>query len=586
MELIRYARLLAKYLWPHRARFSLLALLLFSSIGLQLYVPQIVRQFIDQATAGATLETLTQLALWFLGLAVLNQVFSAGSTYLAADVGWAATNRLRSDLFRHVLNLDMAFHKDRTPGELIERIDGDVTSISNFFSQFVVRVSGALLLMLGILGVLWLEDPRVGLLLTVFVGVAFAVLHRRREVAVPATRDEREASAQVYGFIEERLAGLDDLRANGAGPYTMHRFLQVQRDWYAKSLKAWWLRSTIWLSMGILFGIGIVMVLGMGAWLYLGGAITLGTAYLFLNYITLLENPLDQITQQLQEFQRAAAGIKRVDELLAEQRSIADGTQTLSVHKAHSIEFRKVRFRYAAQDVLQNLSFRLEAGQTLGLLGRTGSGKSTLIRLLFRLYDPSEGAVLLDGQDTQHIQVARLRQRVGLVTQDVQLFHGTVRQNLSFFDPGVPDEQMVQVLQNLGLGDWLAGLPQGLDTVLQSGGSGLSAGESQLLAFARVFLQDPGLVILDEPSSRLDPATERLLGKAIAELLKGRTGIVIAHRLETVQHLDQIMVLSQGQILEYGARAVLQANPGSTYSQMLRLANEADLDLQMQRMGL
>lgn len=585
-DLTEYARLLGRYLAPHRAKVGVLVSSLLITSAILIYIPQLVRQFIDLATKGAALEALVRIALIYLGLALVRQWLAALSSYLSADVGWSTTNSLRVDLFRHVLNLDMAYHKERTPGELIERIDGDVTSIANFFAQFLVQVSGALLLMVGILVALWLEDWRVGLVLSLFVLSVTYILYSRREVAVPATRAEREANAQLFGFIEERLAGLDDIRANGAGRYVLHRFLKVQRDWYAKGMKAWWMRGTFWLLFGSLFSLGNLLALGMGIGLYLNGAITLGTVYLFFNYIQMLEAPIEQLTQQLQEFQRAAAGIRRVSEMMNEPRYVLDGSRSLMQRKAHSIEFRNVHFAYEDQTVLQGLSFKLEAGQTLGLLGRTGSGKTTLIRLLFRLYDATQGQILLDGVDMKDTRLSEVRRGVGLVTQDVQLFHGTVRENLSFFDTQVSDETIYGVLSELGLRDWLDNLPEGLDTVLQSGGSGLSAGESQLLAFARVFLKNPGLVILDEPSSRLDPATERLLGAATRRLLEGRTGIIIAHRLETVDKVDKIMVLSKGQILEFDDRAKLAADPGSRYHAMLEMSQEGGLDEQMERLGV
>lgn len=585
-DLTEYTRLLGKYLAPHRAKVVVLALSLLLTSGILIYIPQLVRQFIDLASKGAAIEALVRIALVYLGLALVRQWLAALSAYLSADVGWSTTNSLRVDLFRHVLGLDMAYHKERTPGELIERIDGDVTSIANFFAQFLVQVSGALLLMVGILVVLWLEDWRVGLVLSLFVlGVTY-VLYSRREVAVPATRAEREANAQLFGFIEERLAGLDDIRANGAGRYVLHRLLQVQRDWYAKGMRAWWMRGTFWLLFGSLFSLGNLLALGMGVGLYLNGAITLGTVYLFFNYIQMLEAPIEQLTQQLQEFQRAAAGIRRVSEMMNEPRYVLDGNRPLSPRKAYSVEFRNVHFAYEDQAVLQGLSFKLEAGQTLGLLGRTGSGKTTLIRLLFRLYDATQGQILLDGVDMKDTKLAEVRRGVGLVTQDVQLFHGTVRENLTFFDASISDETIHRVLGELGLGDWLTNLPEGLNTPLRSGGSGLSAGESQLLAFARVFLKNPGLVILDEPSSRLDPATERLLTGATRRLLEGRTGIIIAHRLETVDKVDKIMVLSKGQILELGERAKLAADPASRYHAMLEMSQEGGLDEQMERLGV
>jgi ATP-binding cassette, subfamily B, bacterial len=238
-----------------------------------------------------------------------------------------------------------------------------------------------------------------------------------------------------------------------------------------------------------------------------------------------------------------------------------------------AVEFDDVTFVYpdaAVEPVLQDVTFRLEAGKTLGLLGRTGSGKTTATRLLFRLYDPTVGAVRIGGTDVRAPRLEQLRARVAVVTQDVQLFSGTVRENLTLFDPAVSDDRILVVLEDLGLGDWLRALPDGLDTQVGPGGRGLSAGEAQLLAFTRAFLADPSVVILDEASSRLDLATEQLIERAVDKLLKDRTGLVIAHRLATVQRADEILVLEDGRVLEHGDRARLAADPESRYAHLLQ----------------
>jgi ATP-binding cassette subfamily B protein len=218
--------------------------------------------------------------------------------------------------------------------------------------------------------------------------------------------------------------------------------------------------------------------------------------------------------------------------------------------------------------VLHAVSFRLSAGRILGVVGRTGAGKSTLMRLLARLYDPTDGEIRLGGIRVRDIRVADLRRRVGVVTQDVHLFRATVRDNLTLFDSRIDDEVLRRALDDLGLGDWLRALPRGLDTEISP--TGLSAGEAQLLAFTRVFLQDPGLVILDEASSRLDRATERLIGSAVRRLFVGRTAIVIAHRLETLRHADDILVLADGRVVEFGPRARLAADASSRFSRLLQ----------------
>jgi ATP-binding cassette subfamily B protein len=244
------------------------------------------------------------------------------------------------------------------------------------------------------------------------------------------------------------------------------------------------------------FALGDVLAFGMGVYLFRQGAITLGTVYLFFQYTEMLRTPLEQITQQMQELQKAGASVGRVAQLRQIQSTILDGPGEPIPEGPLAVEFRNVTFGYGDEEaVLENVSFRLPPGTVLGLLGRTGSGKSTLTRLLFRLYDPSHGSIILGGKETRAATLRELRRRIGMVTQEVQLFHATVRDNLTLFDPSISDERLHAVIEELGLGEWFQTLPNGLDTGLSAGGSGLSAGEAQLLAFTRVFLHDPGLMV-------------------------------------------------------------------------------------------
>jgi ATP-binding cassette subfamily B protein len=567
--------ILGRYLRPQRRRALGLGLLLVGGVGLQLVNPQILRSFIDRAMAGEAFGRLLGMAALFIGVAMISQVVTVAATYLSARVGWTATNLLRSDLALHCLRLDMPFHNARTPGEMIERIDGDVTALTNFFTQFVLRVLGSGLLLSGVLILLFREDPRVGAALTVYAAAALAVISRCRNLAVPRMAAERQAIAELFGFIEERLAGIDDIRANGGGGHVMRGFHDSMRNLFNQGRRAALTSAGLRVITVGLFVLGYALALGMGAWLYRAGTITIGTVYLLFQYTDMLRRPLEQIGEQLREFQRAAAGIARVNDLFDAAPAIVDGHDAELPGGPLSVEFDAVSFAYGPDEhVVKDVSFSLHPGEVLGLLGRTGSGKTTLARLLGRLYDPGTGAVRLGGVDIRRVRLAGLRRRIGVVTQDVQLFQATIRDNLTFFDASVTDERIHAVLKGLGLSGWLRSQPAGLDTELASGGGGLSAGEAQLLAFARVFLQDPGLVILDEASSRLDPATEQLIERAIDTLLAGRTGIIIAHRLSTVQRADRILILDQGRIDEQGERLVLAGNPGSHFARLLRTGLE------------
>jgi len=595
----QYTNLLVTYLGPQWPRAVLLAVLILSTIGLQLVNPQVMRDFIDMARAGAPVETLLHLAVIFIGVAVAQQVVSLLATWVSENLAWLTTNALRADLAGHCLRLDLSFHNSRTPGEMIERIDGDVTALSTFFSQFVIQVVGNALLLAGILALLFREEWRVGLAMTGFVAIAVVVLARFRDLAVPHWKAERQASAELFGFLEERLAGTEEIRSNGAEAYAMRGFYRLMRELLRRSLKAGLMINILFNSTFLLFTLGNAAAFAVGAWLFQAGTITIGSVYIIFYYTNMLERPINQIIRQMEVLQKAGASIIRIRELLATSSKLqvveADPLGRLPPGPL-AVKFEGVSFGYAdgglpaapagsqaepssdKEMVLQDVSFCLPPGRVLGLLGRTGSGKTTLTRLLFRFYDPDRGLVGLgDGGgpvDIRRVPLAELRGRVGMVTQSVQLFHATVRDNLTFFDDRISDDVIRQVIHELGLGEWLEALPCGLDTVLESGGGGLSAGEAQLLAFMRIFLQDPGLVILDEASSRLDPATEHLLERAVGRLVQGRTAIIIAHRLGTVQRADEIMILEDGRISEHGDRTSLAGDPASRFYGLLQAGLE------------
>ncbi|HVE91260.1 MAG TPA: ABC transporter ATP-binding protein [Actinomycetota bacterium] len=563
--------ILLRYLRPERRRATLLAVLLLASIALPLATPQIIRKFIDGALDKAPMDGLLRLAVWFLVVSVAAQLISVATTYVSEQVGWRTTNNLRSDVAAHALGLDIAWHNTHTPGEMIERVDGDITALSNFFSMFVIQILGSGLLMIGILALTFRESALMGTVMTVFALVSLLVMTKLRRIAVPDSTAQRESSANLFGFLEERLSGVDDVRANGAGHHVMRGFARVSRDLVGRAVKAEKTGVMIWVSSSVLYGSGLAMILALSAWLYLRGRISPGTVVLLFQYFGMLDDPLMTIGAQVKEFQKAGAGIVRIQEMFGLSSAMRDGSSGVPEAGPLGVTFERVGFAYPDDDVavLHDLTLSLRPGEVLGVLGRTGSGKTTIGRLILRLYDVRAGSIRLAGVDLREANMSELRKRVGVVTQDVQLFQGTVRDNLTLFEDGFDDGRITSVLQELGLGNWLGGLPQGLDSELASGGGGLSAGEAQLLAFARVFLRDPGLVILDEATSRLDPATEAVLEHAVDRLLEGRTGILIAHRLRTVHRADSILILDQGRVVEHGPREQLASDRTSRFSSLL-----------------
>jgi ATP-binding cassette, subfamily B, bacterial len=345
--------------------------------------------------------------------------------------------------------------------------------------------------------------------------------------------------------------------------------------WFPFERKATVMGFSMWTMGMAIFFTGIIASLGVGGYLWSQKVITLGVVFLIYNYTLMIHDPIRQLQTQLQDLQRAVAGIKRINLLLEIHPTVRYGKNELPVNKAPELEVRNVEFHYEeGSPVIKDLSFHLKPGEVLGLIGRTGSGKTTIGRLMLRLYDIQKGSIKISGLDLNSLTEKSLREHIAIVTQDVELFNASIRDNLRFFDEKVNDEMIYSAFEKLGISEWIKKFPKGLDTVLHSDRSGLSAGQAQLLALVRIFLRNPSLVIMDEASSRLDPATESLINRAIDHLLADRTAIVIAHRLWTVQRADKILILEDGQVKEYGYRSDLIKDPASRFNELLKIGLE------------
>jgi ATP-binding cassette, subfamily B, bacterial len=571
----RYSKLLFTYIRPQFKLVLLLFLLLGLSIGLQLANPQIVRYFIDEAMKGAASRKLYSAAALFIALAMLQQGINLVNTYLSQNIGWLTTNKLRLDLTEHCLKLDMSFHKSHRPGELIERIDSDVNALFNFFSKFMISLINNGLLVIGVLIVLFREDWRIGASLSLFALVTLIVLWTTQGAAVKHWVAERKGNADFFGFLGEQLGSTEDIRSSGAVAYVMNNFTSLLRSWYPVKRKANLAHYRMWLTSIVIFAVGNIISFGVGAYLKINGIITIGTVYLIFNYTELLRGPLEQIRGQLQDLQKSAASIARIEELLEVKSTLSEGRIYLDRSAAGELRVEKLTFQYDDNSlVLRDVSFKLGEGKTLGILGRTGSGKSTLARLIVRLYDPADGNIYLNNLNIKDMSQKSLRENIAFITQDIQLFNATIKDNLTLFNPKIQEQDIQRAIEVIGLTKWIESMPQGLETMLGPGGEGISAGEAQLLAFIRVFLKNPSLIIMDEASSRLDPATEQLMEGAMNRLLEGRSCIIIAHRLHTVQRAHKILILEQGTVKEYGDREALLCNPESHFNELLKTGLE------------
>ena len=562
------------FLWEHlrleRGALVLLALAVGGGAATSLVGPVLLGRYIDAVRVG-TGARVTLAAVLYLLTACALPLLSIGEAWLGTLVAWRSTNRLRVLLFRHSLAQDLDFVERHPPGALISRIDGDVELLGEFLSTFLVRLVTGALILGGVLVVLAAVDWRLSALLAIFIVLCALALQGPSRIAQRRWHAHRRASADELGTAEELLSGIEDIRANGAARWAVHAYVRRGRVTYLAYRAAQWVASGSWGSTMLLYGWATAACLVLATWLHDRHVLTVGMVYLVYAYANAIQTPLQAVNRQIQLLQTAGAALARMRELLAERsRIVWTATPVRVPAGAPEVRLDGVDFSYpGGLETLRDVSFRLPAGRRLGVVGRTGSGKTTIARLLLRFQDPDRGAVKLHGIDLRDMAREDLHRMVVYVPQDVQLLHATVRDNLTLFGRSIPDDQLLEALDLADLSTWLAALPDGLDSILAPGGRDLSAGQAQLLAAARAFLADPGLVVLDEASSRIDPQSESRLHAGFDRLFQGRTAFIIAHRLATVRHVDDILVVDHGRVVEFGPREQLAGDVESRFARLL-----------------
>nr|WP_154958157.1 ABC transporter ATP-binding protein [Paenibacillus xylanexedens] len=553
-----YWKLLRTYMRPHRNKLILLVVLILGATVVQLWHPQILKQFIDKAMTKSPLEQLVQYLVIFLFLVLIGQVLNVVSNYTSKVIGYDSANKLRIDLIRHTSQLDMKFYNQYEQGKIIERAGGDVDALSNFFSSFVISFVANFLLIIGILSLLFRESTILGIAFSVFVIVALFLMNSLRKFVIPLWMKIMEAVDSFNTFILEHIASTEDVRSNGGRRYVFNKFFRVMQVWRRANVKGGLAGYLLFESTVLLFALGNTLALALSLYLWNTQSISIGTIYLIFAYTELLRNPIERIREQMEDFQSTEASIMRIKELLDTKSSILYQGREHLPHGPVEVEFKNVFFSYdEAEQTLSDISFVLQPGKRLGIVGKTGSGKTTLIRLLFRFYNPVSGHIKIANKEVGRYEIDNLRENIGYISQDIQLLNATVRDNLVFYNQAIPDKDIIRVLSQVGLGNWLEQLPNGLDTEIEPGALGLSSGETQLFAISRVMLTKPKILILDEASSKLDPITEKKLEVVLEELFRDKTVLIIAHKLKTLEHVDEILMLNSGYVIEHGSRTEL-----------------------------
>ena len=584
----RLARLLP-YLGRDRRRLGLTLLLLIPVAFAAAVQPLLVGQAISVLRREPTLGWLDgmpvaaalRLLVLLLLLAVMLRLGLQGiQTFNVQAVGQRLTARIRNDLFAHAMALSLRFH-DRTPvGKLLTRLTSDVDALAEVFGSGAVGVLADLVTLLVIAVTMISIEWRLGLLLLASqVPVVFGILWLQGRYR-KANYRVREELSQLNADLQENLQGLEVVQMFRREAANSARFAQVTNAYREAVTGTILYESSIsalieWVALS-----AIAVVLALGGWMVLGSTMGLGTLTTFILYSQRLFDPLRQLAERFTQIQGGLTAVERIGELLEQPIEIADlpaSDRTAAAIRSGSerasageVIFEQVSFSYRPDDpILSDLSFRIAPGEHVALVGPTGSGKTTVIRLLCRLYEPQQGRILLDGIDIRQLPIPTLRQRLGVVLQDTFLFSGNVADNLRL-DAPISSDQLQGLCAELGLDPLLRRLPDGLATELRERGGNLSSGERQLLSVARVAIRDPSVLVMDEATAFMDPSTEATLQRDLDKLLHGRTAIVIAHRLATVEASDRILVLRKGHLIEQGTHSQLRQQ-GGVYAQLADL---------------
>ncbi|MFN7987324.1 MAG: ABC transporter ATP-binding protein [Thermoanaerobaculia bacterium] len=480
---------------------------------------------------------------------------------------------LRTRIFGHLQRADVALY-DRTPvGRLMTRLTTDVDALNELFTSGFVSLLGDFAVLFGIVAILYALDPVLATItLAVLVPMAL-VTNWFRKGARDTYRKVRVRIARVNSFLQEHLSGIAVVQLFRREEAARGSFRAVNDEHREANLESIFYYAVFYPALDFLSALGMAAILFWGGGEVIRGTMTIGAVVTFLQYSKRFYRPLMDLSEKYNILQAAMASSERVFQLLDEAPEVAAPASPAPVPRPlrGEIEFDRVRFSYKpGEEVLKGVSFRAEPGETIALVGATGSGKSTIVNLLLRFYDVTGGAVRVDGHDVRGFDPSAFRDGFGIVLQDTFLFTGTIAENVAFFDPAMARETIERACRDVGLGPLLDRLPDGLDTRLAERGGGLSVGEKQLVSFARALARDPRILILDEATSSVDPETEAVIEKAVARLLSGRTSVVVAHRLSTVVRADRILVLSHGEVRESGTHAALLAR-GGLYARLYAL---------------
>jgi ATP-binding cassette subfamily B protein len=560
---------------PYRLAFAGAVLQVLLSGILELAKPWPLKVVVDNVLGGHPLaapwlgsmpprELLIAACVVLVLVYALLGAFSVSSNYASISVGQRMVNDFRSELYAHLSRLSLAFHSRREVGDLLYRLTSDTFAIQTLTMNGFFPILTSLVLLVGMVVVMARLDP---LLTAVSLGVVpflFLSISRLSTRITTLSTDARVKESAFWSVAQRTMGAIRVIQAFTTEEEEHGRFVERSSESLAANLRLYTFQSIYSAFVNVLIAVGTALVLWIGASHVLDGTLTIGAVLVFTSYLASLYAPINSLTQTWSLIQGAKVGAERVFEILETQPDLRDGTRPLARGEVHgAVTFEDVKFGYdESRLVLTGVTFHARAGDVIALVGATGAGKTTLVSLIPRFYDPIDGRVLLDGIDVREFQLRGLRQQVAMVLQQPLVFPTTVRENVAYGRPDATPEQIAEAVRLAQLDDFLARLPEGLDTVVGESGATLSGGEQLRITIARAILRDAPLLILDEPTAALDADTEARVMQGLERLMEGRTTFVIAHRLSTVRRADVILVLENGRVVEQGDFRTLVARGG------------------------
>ncbi len=570
----RLVRRLWTYMLPHKRVFYLTLFLVLLATGVDLLAPFITQIAIDHyivPTGGAKLDATARVNGVFLMAVIYILLLCAGfglryfQNYLLSVVGQRVMYDLRSNIFNHLQRLSLSFF-DRNPvGRLMTRITNDVDSLNDLFTSGSVSLFGDVLTLVGIIIILFLENWFLALMVCLVLPVLAVITIYFQRAMREEFRSIRVRLARINANIAENIAGTQIVQLFNREQRNFTYFDGLNRDYRSATMRSLFLFSVFGPIVNVLAAVATALIVRVGGGQVIEQALTLGALVAFLQYVDRFFLPIRDVADKYTILQSAIASSERIFRVLDEPVTVDDPEHPARLEKVRGeVELRNVWFAYNAGDwVLKDISFRIEEGESVALVGATGAGKTSLISLISRFYDVQKGSVLVDGHDVKDLSQADLRRHVGAVLQDPFIFSGTIASNIRLHEKAISDERIHEAAQFVNAAKFIERLPERYETEVQERGTGLSAGERQLLAFARAIAFNPEvLLILDEATSSVDTETEALIQDALEKLMQGRTSIIIAHRLSTIRNVDRIIVLHKGRIVEEGTHEALLARNG------------------------